>query len=179
MARIHVCPLSQVEAVLAATGAASVISLLALRHRLPPFPVGDEDRLHLAVSDITVTTPDHILADAAHMNDLVAFLRRWDRRAPLLIHCFAGVSRSTAAAFIALCLCDPARPEKEHAEALRTASPTATPNLHLVALADRALGRNGRMTDAAASIGRGVDCFEGNCFSLTIPNIGARPAVMV
>lgn len=180
MARIHVCPLSQVNAVLVASGAASAISLLALRHRLPDLArVGIRERLHLALSDITAATPDHILADADHIEALLAFLRRWERRAPLLVHCYAGVSRSTAAAFIALCLLDPKRPEGEHARALRRASPTATPNPHLVALADAALGRHGRMVAAAAAIGRGVDCFEGNCFSLDVPDADAQSPAMV
>ena len=64
----------------------------------------------------------------------------WDRAAPLLIHCFAGVSRSTAAAFIAACALSPRRDEGEIARALRAASPTATPNARLVALADATLG---------------------------------------
>ena len=59
----------------------------------------------------------------------------------MLIHCFAGVSRSTAAAFIAACALAPNRDEATIARALRAASPTATPNARLVALADAALGR--------------------------------------
>ena len=58
----------------------------------------------------------------------------------MVIHCFAGVSRSTAAAFIAACALAPKRDEFDVARALRAASPTATPNARLVALADRALG---------------------------------------
>ena len=171
MPRIHVCPLSQVDAMLAASGARSVVSLLALHHRVPRFAtIAPERQLHLALSDIVAETPDHILPDAGHIDALLAFLRRWDREAPLLIHCYAGVSRSTAAAFIALCLLDPGRTEADWAQALRCASPTATPNPRLVALADAALGRSGRMIAAIAAIGRGVDCYEGVSFGLDIPS---------
>ena len=84
------------------------------------------------------------------MRELLEFVGGWDRAAPLLIHCFAGVSRSTAAAFISACALAPQRDEGEIALALRAASPTATPNARLVALADAALGRAGRMTRAIA-----------------------------
>jgi predicted protein tyrosine phosphatase len=86
----------------------------------------------------------------------------------MVIHCFAGVSRSTAAAFIAACALNPTRDEAEIAAAIRAASRTATPNARLVALADAALGRDGRMSKAVAAIGRGEICEEGIPFSLAI-----------
>ena len=125
--------------------------------------------LHLALSDITEPLPNYILAQRTHLDELFAFLQRWDRDTPLLIHCYAGVSRSTAIAFAALCFLAPGTSENEHAHELRTASPTATPNPRIVALADAALGRQGRMIAAIAAIGRGAECFEGMPFALTIP----------
>lgn len=172
MARIHVCPLSSVESVLAKTGASDVVSLLALRHRVPDLQsVSPERRLHVPISDIVTATPDYLLAGAADIESILRFVQAWKRRAPLLIHCYAGVSRSTAAAYITLCTLDPSKPEVLHAETLRRASPTATPNPHLVALADEVLGRSGRMIDAIAAIGRGADCFEGVSFALEVPEI--------
>lgn len=168
MARIHVCPLVHVEDVLNASGSGSVISLLSPKHPIPV--LSGKRHLHVPVSDITTATPDHVLAEARHVEELIAFILGWDRRDPLLIHCYAGVSRSTATAFIALCVLDPERPESEHAETVRAASPTASPNPHLVALADAMLGRGGRMKSAVAAIGRGTDCFEGNCFALDVPD---------
>jgi predicted protein tyrosine phosphatase len=56
----------------------------------------------------------------------------------------------------------------ELAQALRRASPTATPNRRLVALADDRLGRQGRMIAAITAIGRGADCYEGAPFALEI-----------
>ncbi len=94
---------------------------------------------------------------------LLEFLRQWERRRPLVIHCYAGVSRSTAAAFVALCALT-SRDEIEIAENLRLISPTATPNRRLVALADEILSRQGRMVAAIDSIGRGAECFEGEVF---------------
>jgi predicted protein tyrosine phosphatase len=78
------------------------------------------------------------------------------------------VSRSTASAFIAACALNPKRDEHEIAQALRAASPTATPNARFVALADDRLQRNGRMSAAIQSIGRGADCFEAEPFTLEL-----------
>ena len=86
----------------------------------------------------------------------------------MLIHCFAGVSRSTAAAFIAVCALSPGRDENEIAWAIRQASPTATPNARLVAVADAILDRSGRMTTAISAIGRGETCEVGVPFMLEI-----------
>ena len=72
------------------------------------------------------------------------------------------------AAFIAACALAPKRDEFTIARRLRAASPTATPNARLVALADAALGRNGRMNEAVAAIGRGEECFEGTPFTLEL-----------
>ena len=60
------------------------------------------------------------------------------------------------------------RDEFAIARALRAASPTASPNAHLVALADDALGRGGRMNEAIAEIGRGQECSEGEPFTLEL-----------
>jgi hypothetical protein len=40
----------------------------------------------------------HTLPAKSHVEKLLAFVRRWDQATPLLIHCWTGVSRSTAAA---------------------------------------------------------------------------------
>ncbi len=69
----------------------------------------------------------------------------------LLVHCYAGVSRSTASAYILLCLHNPDR-EDEAARLLRAQAAHAIPNRRMVQLADDLLGRAGRMVDAIAAI---------------------------
>jgi predicted protein tyrosine phosphatase len=86
----------------------------------------------------------------------------------MVVHCRAGISRSTAAAFIALCATRPDREERAIARALRAASVYATPNPRLVALADELLGRDGRMIAAIAAIGAGELAFESVPFTLTV-----------
>lgn len=75
----------------------------------------------------------------------------------LLIHCFAGVSRSSAIAlsFIASRL-GPGR-EKEAVEHLYERKQTIYPNAWVVALADCVLGREGRLFQALAKRKQGRD----------------------
>ena len=170
MPRLHVCSLALVADTVQRTGARSLVTLLrpdgtAVKR---PATIAPERHLTLAVSDVVAPEPGQTLPERAHIDDLLDFVRQWDRAEPMLIHCFAGVSRSTAAAFIAACALNPRRDEFVVARALRAASPTATPNARLVALADAALERGGRMNEAIAEIGRGQECFEGTPFALEL-----------
>ena len=169
MPRLHVCPLARIGEIVSRTGTRSLVTLLSPGTEIErPVAIAPERHLYLAISDIVAPMPGQALPESSHLEDLVAFVRAWDRLEPMLIHCFAGVSRSTAAAFIAACALSPSRDEFEIARALRVASPTATPNARLIALGDGALGRRGRMIDAIAAIGRGRECFEGTPFALEL-----------
>jgi predicted protein tyrosine phosphatase len=86
---------------------------------------------------------------------------------PLLIHCWAGISRSSAAAYAIACDRNPGF-EAEIAAELRRRSPVVTPNRLMVALADDLLGRGGVMVDAVAGIGRGAEAFEGTPYQLPL-----------
>jgi predicted protein tyrosine phosphatase len=166
MPRIHVCPLALIGETVEKSGARSLVTLLSPGTPIVrPRQIAPERHLTIGVADIVEEAPGSVLPADAHVRELLDFVLRWDRAAPLLIHCFAGVSRSTAAAFIAVCALSPQREEGEIAQALRAASPTATPNARLVALADATLRRAGRMTRAIEQIGRGEECFEGAPFA--------------
>ncbi|MFZ3337905.1 MAG: protein tyrosine phosphatase, partial [Xanthobacteraceae bacterium] len=89
-------------------------------------------------------------------------------RTPIVIHCYAGISRSTASAFVSVCALNPARDENSIAQALRRASPTATPNIRIVSLADKLLDRDGRMIAAIETIGRGALAAEATPFRLDL-----------
>jgi predicted protein tyrosine phosphatase len=119
------------------------------------------------MNDICEPAAGLVLPCQEHVTDLVQFALDWDRKAPLLIHCWAGISRSTAAAFISLCALNPEADELDLAWALRQASPTAYPNRRLVVLGDEALARSGRMIAAVEKIGRGEIAEEGQVFALS------------
>jgi predicted protein tyrosine phosphatase len=85
-----------------------------------------------------------------------------------VLHCYMGISRSTASAYAAVCALNPLRDEDGIAKALRRASPTATPNIRIVSLADKLLGRDGRMVAAIETIGRGIVAEEAAPFRLDL-----------
>jgi predicted protein tyrosine phosphatase len=169
MPRIHVCPLSKLPETVRATGAQALVTLIDKGTPVRrPSGIAAEAHLVVVLSDIVTELEGHTLPAKSHVETLLAFVRRWDQTGPLLIHCWAGVSRSPAAAFIAACALRPHRNEAEIAQAVRANSPTATPNARLVAIADAMLGRNGRMVTAVEKIGRGRNCFEGAPFVLEL-----------
>jgi predicted protein tyrosine phosphatase len=154
---IHVCSLALLHDTVATTGARHVVSLLGSEDNLMRPPgVAPGNHLWLQFHDINEPRDGHVHPASAHVAQLIGFVERWERASPLVVHCYAGVSRSTAAAFVAVCALNPDRGEASIAQALRRASPTATPNIRIVALADDMLGRSGRMVDAITAIGPGV-----------------------
>jgi predicted protein tyrosine phosphatase len=164
---IIVGPLSQVQPLVEQHGVSHVVTLLAPDTPHPtPRGIAAERHLRLYFHDIVQDMEGHVAPRAADAERLIGFLEAWDREQPMLIHCWAGISRSTAAAFTALCLFRPAADEEELAWELRDASASATPNRLIVALADSVLGRRGRMVRAIEKIGRGADAFEGTPFVL-------------
>jgi predicted protein tyrosine phosphatase len=166
---LHVCSLSHLPQVLATINPAYLVTLLKKSHPfIRPEPIPREKHLHLAFNDISEPKAGLDMPRLYHVQKILAFARQWDQQKPLLVHCWAGISRSTAAAYIILCALNPERNEKEAALQLRKASPFATPNPRLIALADDVLGREGRMIKAIADIGRGEEAFEGQPFALSL-----------
>lgn len=166
---IHVCPMTRVEETVAASGATRLITLLASGTVFErPAAIAPANHLSLWMNDIADAQAGLVAPGRAHVERLLAFAREWDRAQPLVINCFAGISRSTAAAYIVAAALAPARDEMDMARALRRLSPSATPNPGLVRHADALLRREGRMVAAIAAIGRGADAFEGTPFVLPL-----------
>jgi predicted protein tyrosine phosphatase len=166
---IHVCSLARLHDTIAATGARHVVSLLAREDNLiRPAAIEPANHLWLQLHDISAPLDGCVTPEREHVEELIGFVQRWPREAPLVVHCYAGVSRSTAAAFVSVCALNPANDEIAVAAALRRASPTATPNIRIVTLADHVLGRGGRMVRAVEAIGPGVIAPEAEPFRLDL-----------
>ena len=169
MSSLHVCPLSRLHTTVEETGASHIVTLISANTVVErPVCISADRHLFIAVSDIAEPAEGMILPGATHVEQLLAFVRGWDRAAPMVIHCYAGVSRSTAAAYIVACALAPQADEVKIAQRLRAASPSATPNPRFIAVADQLLCREGRMISAIAAIGRGEFAAEGKPFRLTI-----------
>ena len=165
--RIHVCPLSAVPDVIAAHDASHLVTCLQDEVVVEtPAIIKPDNHVRLRIHDIAEPIEGYIAPGAEHVAQLLGFAAAWDRQGPMVIHCWAGISRSTAAAFITLCALNPEAPEETIARLLREASPTAYPNRLMIRLGDAALGRAGRMMEAVETIGRGIVASEAVPFSL-------------
>jgi predicted protein tyrosine phosphatase len=163
-----VCPLRYVEAVVADRGPSHLVTLLG-PNELSIAPAGFEPARHLklGVDDIAAPMEGMTAPSAAMVERLLEFGESWnDRAAPMVVHCWAGVSRSTAAAFALACARSPHADEAAIAQALRQAAPHAYPNRRIVALADDILDRRGRMLEAVIAIGGNAFTPEGVPFDL-------------
>lgn len=158
---ILVCPLSRVAQVVAARTPERVISVLDPEFDFPELGSAFRGRhLRLRFHDIHVATDGQTLPTRDHARELIAFLDGWTRAGPMLVHCRAGIGRSTATAFIAACRHNPNTSELVIARALRQASSNVRPNETLVALADAVMQREGRMHRAIAETGRDLPWLE-------------------
>ena len=158
---IIVCPLSRAPQIARDKKPSRVVSLL---DPASSFPVlvgyGDDRHLCVEVHDINEEATGMDACCDERIRRIIAFVSDWDRRDPMLIHCYAGISRSTATAYIAACVHNPDADELKIAQALRSASAAAWPNRRFVALADAELGRGGRMSQAIADIGDGHNWYD-------------------
>src|SRR5262245_15032095 len=165
--RIHVCPLRSLPDVVVSSGAAHLLTCLQDEIVVAtPASIEPARHVRLDLDDIPRPMPGFVAPNAGHIADLIRFAHAWGGRGPVVIHCWAGISRSTAAAFISLCTLNPDVPEHLIAGLLRETSPTAYPNRLMIMLADMTLKRDGRMVDAVESIGRGEIVGEADPFSL-------------
>jgi len=166
--RIVVAPLHEVEAAIERWAPSHVISLASPGAETAAPPTSAL-WLPLTFHDIAEPRAGLIAAAEADVRGLLEFAADWAGTAgaaPLLIQCWAGVSRSPAAAFVVACALAAPGTERDVADRLRAAAPFATPNPRLVALADALLARDGRMAAAVAAIGRGAETAMGRTFAI-------------
>src|SRR5262249_57462459 len=111
-ATLYVAPLRLVQPPIADACVSHLLTLINDETFIAtPASIGPERHLRLAMNDICEPQPGLVLPRESHVSDLISFALAWDRKAPLLIHCWAAISRSTAAAFIPL---SPLNPPPSH-----------------------------------------------------------------
>jgi predicted protein tyrosine phosphatase len=169
MLMIHVCSLAALPETVRLTGASHVLTVMANVDQVQrPASVLPANHLKVSMDDITEEIDGYVAPSDQHIARVLEFVRGWDRSAPLVVHCYAGISRSTASAFAAVCALNPHRDETAIALQIRAASPIAAPNRLIVSLADKALGREGRMLRALDKMGPGAMMAEGRPFRIDL-----------
>ena len=169
MSKILVTPLSAVPDVIRDYRPSHLVTLLSPEHMIEtPKGFPRERHLRLGVNDVVDVEAGDNPPARKHIESLLAFTRAWPAEDPILVHCWAGISRSMASAFTILC--DRMGPGSEivAARAIRARAPHAYPNALLVQHADDLLGRQGRMIAAIKGIGAGVMVAEGTVVELPL-----------
>src|ERR1700735_3285010 len=109
-------------------------------------------RATLRFHDAIEPDPDVLLPQKGDVKAILTFGRDAAEAGALLIHCHAGISRSTAATLMILAQAHPHEGEAAIAERLIEIRPQAWPNSRMIAFADELLDRDGRLLAATATI---------------------------
>ena len=147
---VHVCSREEAAAILCSPAEREdvcfVVSIGEIDD-LPPAGFGsvrEKIRLHFADSLDEETGPRE-----ADVERLIAAARALDRRSGrVIVHCQAGISRSSAAAVILHTVLLGPESEEEAMARVMENRPIARPNRRMIEIADRLLGRGGRLIAA-------------------------------
>jgi predicted protein tyrosine phosphatase len=132
-------------------GASHVLSILDPETPVPEAfgAFGEHEKLELRFDDIIEETPGKVLPDSGHVERILAFGRNLTAEPPpsahLLVHCHAGISRSTAAMALILAQALPHEPAAAILELVHGIREKAWPNLRIIELGDAMLGRGGKL----------------------------------
>jgi predicted protein tyrosine phosphatase len=170
---IHVCSLARLHATVEETGALHVVTLLKDIDRVErPKSVAEANHLILGMDDIAAPMDGYISPAEEHVARLIEFAHRWGRArtarpTPLVVHCYAGISRSTAGAYVAACALNPRRDELAIARELRRASVTAS-NPASCRSPTPCSAAMAAWSPRSTPIGRGEMAYEANPFRLDL-----------
>jgi predicted protein tyrosine phosphatase len=152
--QVTICGIDELAG-LCAGGVTHVLSILDPGWPEPePLSIFDVNRrLKLHFHDVIEPNPGLIPPQRWDVEVLLAFGRDLvaSRDTHLLIHCHAGVSRSTAAAALVMAQTRPDRPADEVLQEVARLRPRAWPNLRVIELGDEILGRSGEIVEAAGA----------------------------
>jgi len=151
---LTICGLDELEG----HGGRGVTHVLSLMDPGWPEPAAFHDfaphrRAAYYFHDVIEAAPDVVLPQAADVEAILAFGREvGDDPSHLLVHCHAGISRSTAATLMILAQAFDREDEDALAARLQQTRPQAWPNSRMIGFADERLGRGGRLSEAVRKI---------------------------
>ena len=100
---LHICSLAALPETVRATGASHILTVMANVDQVQrPASVLEANHLRVSMDDITEQMDGFVAPADHHIERVLNFVRSWDRSAPMVVHCYAGISRSTASAFAAV-----------------------------------------------------------------------------
>lgn len=115
-------------------------------------------KLELRFHDIIEDEAEQLPPQRFHIEQLLEFGRGLDREpvgeAHLLVHCHAGISRSSASMALLVAQAAPDRPAEKIFADILAIRPQIWPNLRIVEMGDALLERNGSLVAAVAGIYR-------------------------
>jgi predicted protein tyrosine phosphatase len=148
---IYVTSYWELDRRLRAKRPSGLVSILGPKDNLPwPDYWSAERHLKLTFDD-TERTVGGFGPNIGQIAEMIGFFRRWNLEDSLMIHCHGGISRSPAAALVALSIFNPGR-ERQAAALLRRQAQHADPNDAVIRLADQALQLGGRLVAAVDSM---------------------------
>jgi len=136
-------------------GVSHVLSILDPGYPEPPAfgSFGEHRRLELRFHDIIDEMPGMLPPREEDVATVLAFGRDLmaepPSRAHLLVHCHAGISRSTASMMLILAQARPDLPAMDIVSQVVRIRPRAWPNLRILEFGDALLGRGGEIVAAA------------------------------
>ena len=151
--RVSICGLDEIAAFVD-EDVSHVVSILDPDYPEPSdfarFP--DHDRVTFRFDDIITDVPTMQAPTVEDVRRILAVGETvaGDSARHLLVHCHAGVSRSTAAVAVLLSQANPGR-EGEIFDHIYTIRQKSWPNSLMVRLGDEILGRDGRLVEALAA----------------------------
>ncbi len=142
------------------TGASHVLSILDPDHPVPEAfgAFGEHRKLEVRFHDIVDETPGLLLPQPGHVERVLALgrdlLAEPAAAAHLLVHCHAGISRSTACMALILAQALPGEPADAVLGLVHGLREKAWPNLRLIEIGDAMLGRGGTLVEATHALHR-------------------------
>jgi predicted protein tyrosine phosphatase len=147
---LTICGLEELD-LHGARGVTHVLSILDPDWLEPPAfqAFAPHARVTLYFHDAIEPGPGIVLPEVGDVESVLAFGRDLgDDLGHLLIHCHAGISRSTAAMTMILAQAFPHESEDSIVEKLEAIRPQAWPNSRMIGFADALLRRDGRLVSA-------------------------------
>jgi predicted protein tyrosine phosphatase len=155
---IVVCSLKDLETVCENIKPSHVISVIDPGYA-PDTPKGVKNHLKLGFDDIIeINTKNHVFRlnrsdvpqlppNKEHTNLIAKFTKDWDKKQPIVIHCWCGVSRSMATATYLMCKEDILNIER-NVKYIRSIAPHANPNKLLIQLFEKSLKLKNQISNA-------------------------------